>query len=123
MIDLAKHRELDAEASPCPWVRVPEEQEVHGTLAQGTRDEESIHVCGSVDDEVYKDSQLICLMRNDHMAMVDEIERLRAIVKSIDTVELQGQETCPECGGEPDNGFDRYVPRSAYVCSKCEDQP
>ena len=28
--------------------------------------------------------------------------------------------TCPKCGGEPDNGFDRCMPPNPYHCSKCE---
>lgn len=27
---------------------------------------------------------------------------------------------CPKCGGEADNGFDRCIPPSPYVCSVCE---
>lgn len=30
---------------------------------------------------------------------------------------------CPQCGGEPDNGFDRCVPPNPYLCTKCEQQP
>ena len=26
---------------------------------------------------------------------------------------------CPQCGGEADNGHDRCLPASAYMCSKC----
>lgn len=26
---------------------------------------------------------------------------------------------CPQCGGEADNGNDRCIPPSAYLCSKC----
>ena len=29
---------------------------------------------------------------------------------------------CPNCGGEPDNGFDRCVPPSPYYCTKCEEK-
>ena len=28
--------------------------------------------------------------------------------------------TCPECGGVADNGFDRCDPPSPYVCTKCQ---
>lgn len=27
---------------------------------------------------------------------------------------------CPTCGGEADNGFDRCLPPSPYLCSKCD---
>lgn len=26
---------------------------------------------------------------------------------------------CPQCGGEADNGHDRCIPPSAYMCSQC----
>lgn len=26
---------------------------------------------------------------------------------------------CPQCGGDADNGNDRHVPPTAYLCSKC----
>ena len=29
---------------------------------------------------------------------------------------------CPKCGGPADNGHDRCVPPSAYVCSCCDDK-
>lgn len=32
---------------------------------------------------------------------------------------LDDTERCPGCGGVADNGFDRCVPPTAYLCSKC----
>ena len=26
---------------------------------------------------------------------------------------------CPQCGGDADNGIDRCIPPSAYMCKKC----
>ena len=31
--------------------------------------------------------------------------------------------TCPQCGGEADNGHDRCYPPTAYLCSKCQQLP
>lgn len=28
---------------------------------------------------------------------------------------------CPQCGGDADNGHDRCLPPSAYLCSKCSE--
>lgn len=28
--------------------------------------------------------------------------------------------TCPGCGGPADNGFDRCLPPSPYLCTKCD---
>jgi len=29
--------------------------------------------------------------------------------------------TCPKCGGEADNGFDRGYPQTPYLCKRCSD--
>ena len=31
--------------------------------------------------------------------------------------------TCPGCGGEADNGFDRCLPPGPYYCTKCDPEP
>jgi len=43
-----------------------------------------------------------------------------AVLKSHVIAHRPKDDTCPKCGGEADNGFDRQVPPNAYYCTKCE---
>lgn len=74
MIDLTKHRELDGNVSNIEWAagRFFRDNYVY------VSDESEQIVCLGLSQS---DAKLICLMRNDHMKMIDEIERLRALAK------------------------------------------
>jgi len=55
---------------------------------------------------------------------VDEFCRLQAVLTQANNVIEHDPDinVCPECGGEADNGFDRCLPPSPYVCTKCQDK-
>ena len=36
--------------------------------------------------------------------------------------EMHDWNRCPTCGGEADNGHDRCLPPSAYLCSQCQEE-
>jgi hypothetical protein len=44
-------------------------------------------------------------------------ERQRLLDNEFEEVDL---DTCPTCGGPADNGNDRCIPPSPYICTKCE---
>ena len=41
-------------------------------------------------------------------------------LSTVDAALAQDLNTCPQCGGEADQGHDRCYPPTAYLCSKCQ---
>lgn len=52
--------------------------------------------------------------RSRHMWFIGFSKQLQVVVEVEPDIDK-----CPRCGGEADNGHDRCVPPTAYLCSKC----
>ena len=54
-----------------------------------------------------------------HPALIAEVRRLRDMGVLGVVREDVDLDVCPDCGGPADNGHDRCVPPSPYLCARC----
>lgn len=71
MIDIAKHRELEAKATPGPW----EDEQCVIVDSDG-----HVLFAEHYEYDIKPDVTLVVTMRNDHLALLDELEAARAVV-------------------------------------------
>jgi hypothetical protein len=87
VIDIAKHRELEAKATPGPW----ESRQVHWgwQIIRLHENGGTISSLGNLDTLINTvnsgmgDADLIATLRNDHEAMLAELEAARECVKML----------------------------------------
>jgi len=98
--DLARLRALIAEATPGPWY-------ARGDNVVDDADQECAGIIATVTCEPHEpDAILITEMRNQLPALLDELERLRAVVRSIEwthCVSAYGRD-CVSCGNQEEMG-------------------
>ena len=94
---------------------------------------EAIHVC---DDVLSVQDDLAALREHDEKLLADAQVKIDAFMLEYCQDEMSPEQlanwavhqisaldllTCPNCGGDADNGFSRGIPPSPYFCTKCDD--
>jgi hypothetical protein len=95
MIDLEEHKRLEERATKGPWwVAEPPsfQPEIRASAKSPLRPEGKPVALTSPVEEGREDAALIVIMRNDHPALIAELEQLRARVK-----ELEERNYCWHC--------------------------
>jgi hypothetical protein len=94
MIDIAEHRELEAKATPGPW-SVSDCGEFWRVGAVDCMAFDDGSACGEYNQECTAETRdYIVAMRNDHRALLDELEAARAFVLTMEAISTCSDSIC-----------------------------